>query len=591
MDHEIALYTNSILDNLKEAFFAIDRNWNVRYWNNQAEAWTGKTKEEVLGKNLWESFPEEVGSIFHEQYELAFQTGSPVHFKNKYEPMNKIFHVSAYPVGDLLSVGFLDISSIENNEAELKKLSLKYKIVTHATTEAVWDWEQKDDKIYWHGDRIKEMLGYDITDNYTPLEFWSETIHPDDRERVIEDFSKAIETGAQRWVQEYRIRKADGEYLNIQNHALLMKENGDTKLRMIGSLINITKQAALEQKLKQDHEATRRLFEYSPLPQWIFSRTTLQFLDVNIAAQNFYGYTREEFLNMTIMDIRPEQEQDMLKKYLKNLSDDEKPACTVVKHKTKSGEIKKVEVHSRTIVFLNESVRMVTIRDLTNEEMMQQALEVERKSKQQDVFKANIKGQEAAKEHIGKELHDNINQILTSTKLYLELVDENEEKHKEVLNKCKRNLDIAIQEIRRLSKSLVVADEKDFNLIELLNEIANTYKLINEFHVSLDLDEKVNSLPNELKVSLFRIVQEQINNITKHANASDVWMNIRINGKLKLEIKDNGKGFDLSQKRLGIGLQNIKKRAEAYGGIVEVESEPGKGFLLKVDIPIEADDN
>jgi signal transduction histidine kinase len=143
---------------------------------------------------------------------------------------------------------------------------------------------------------------------------------------------------------------------------------------------------------------------------------------------------------------------------------------------------------------------------------------------------------------------------------------------------------MAIEENRKLSKSLILPQLKGeglFNsLLELKNELKQTSSLRINFYID-DLDE--NLFSDQAKVSLYRIVQEQLNNILKHAEARSILVKLyRENNKIILSIKDNGKGFIVSERRNGVGLTNISSRAEILNGMVEIDSAPGKGCTLKV---------
>ena len=98
---------------------------------------------------------------------------------------------------------------------------------------------------------------------------------------------------------------------------------------------------------------------------------------------------------------------------------------------------------------------------------------------------------------------------------------------------------------------------------------------------------KRTTMSGPLKLMSFRIIQEQLHNIIKHSKATEVNIRLEVSKKLlNIIIEDNGKGFDPSKKTKGIGLTNIKSRAELHKGKVFIESAPGKGCLLKVIIPL-----
>jgi signal transduction histidine kinase len=198
-----------------------------------------------------------------------------------------------------------------------------------------------------------------------------------------------------------------------------------------------------------------------------------------------------------------------------------------------------------------------------------------------------LKAQEVERNRIGQELHDNVNQVLSSIRLFLSMVDDGSVHKKDLLDKTKEYIDLAINEIRILSREQVTPQKK-FDLKELIESLTAT---LNEnrqgktvfvcnvaAHLSIDEDHKLN---------IYRIVQEQTNNIVKYAEASKAIISINEQDKyLHILIMDDGKGFDLNVKAKGIGLSNIVNRVESYNGKVKIETQPGMGCKLMITVPV-----
>ena len=154
----------------------------------------------------------------------------------------------------------------------------------------------------------------------------------------------------------------------------------------------------------------------------------------------------------------------------------------------------------------------------------------------------------------------------------------------DLIRDSKKFINTAIEEIRTISNSLI---PKPFHQVALKDAIADVCKNINkasslQFVVDWDgLDES--RLSDKMKLTIFRIVQEQLTNIIKHAKAKEVIIEIyQHQGYIKLNIKDDGIGFDSKARRSGVGLQNITSRAELLDGEVIINSAPGKGCVLQV---------
>ncbi len=205
------------------------------------------------------------------------------------------------------------------------------------------------------------------------------------------------------------------------------------------------------------------------------------------------------------------------------------------------------------------------------------------------ITSAVIRAQEEERKFIGEELHDNINQILSSVKLYLDLAIIDEEKREELLNKSFTNVSRAIEEIRKISRKLIAPGETIINLSEMINTLVLDIKLGSPIEFDMDIEDLSRfSITHEQRIVIFRIVQEQLNNILKHSEASKVKLHVftRNESQIFIEVEDNGRGFNASAVRKGVGLTNIASRADIYNGKIHIESAPGKGFKLMVSMDI-----
>ncbi|NML21778.1 PAS domain-containing protein [Pseudoflavitalea sp. G-6-1-2] len=219
----------------------------------------------------------------------------------------------------------------------------------------------------------------------------------------------------------------------------------------------------------------------------------------------------------------------------------------------------------------------------------------ERKRKQEEqietqklITRITIQTQEQERRDIGLELHDNINQILATAKLCVDMAINEEDISKELLYKSYDSISKAINEIRSLSKNLVPPSLGDIGLKEALLEMIENMSVSQGLKIKIRAnDPHVESLSNNKKLIIYRIVQEQVNNIVKHARASLAEIELKTDQQFtRLTIKDNGIGFDPRKKGKGIGLHNIMSRVEMQNGEMEIISAPGEGCTLKIVMPL-----
>jgi two-component system sensor histidine kinase UhpB len=148
------------------------------------------------------------------------------------------------------------------------------------------------------------------------------------------------------------------------------------------------------------------------------------------------------------------------------------------------------------------------------------------------------------------------------------------------------NISHAIREIRDLSHRLILPALRGNTLLESVNELLAGIRLVSPMKIYLEAKDFEEELLTEAqKIAIYRILQEQLNNILKYSSASTAAIHLKNrNGKFFLFIEDNGKGFDLEEKRKGVGLSNIINRAELLNGYVQIDTSPGNGCRLKVSL-------
>jgi len=232
----------------------------------------------------------------------------------------------------------------------------------------------------------------------------------------------------------------------------------------------------------------------------------------------------------------------------------------------------------------------VQINDVTEKIRLEKKLEQQQKLRQKHITEAVLRTQENERSELGKELHDNINQMLAASKMFLGIALNKEEPKRDFLVKSRDNISLAIEEIRKLSKTLITPHLKEIGLKESIRELVNDFLLLNRLKMQMDisnLDENI--LNRDQKITVYRIIQEQLNNISKHANANTVRIMLKNEGgNIYLGIEDDGMGFDPKARRKGIGITNIINRAELYNGQVQIETEPGKGCRMWVTLNVRA---
>ncbi len=225
---------------------------------------------------------------------------------------------------------------------------------------------------------------------------------------------------------------------------------------------------------------------------------------------------------------------------------------------------------------------MMAVSDITEKRMLEQKLEEERLKKQMEITDAVITAEENERHQISLELHDNVNQLLATARMYVGIAKQSANSLP-VMEDVDKFIETAISEIRNLSHSLISPFLNEFGLLNSLDYLTGTLSKGSGITIKNELKIDEDIIEHKLKLAIYRIAQEQLNNILKHAKANTINVDLmQVNDKIILSIKDDGVGFDISQKANGIGLINIRTRASLFNGEVNIISSPGNGCDLFV---------
>ncbi len=354
---------------------------------------------------------------------------------------------------------------------------------------------------------------------------------------------------------------------------------------------NITERKESEHALLESEKRYRHLFELNPLPGWVYDTDTLIFLAVNDAAVNHYGYSRVEFLSMTLKDIRPTEDIPKLLESTKHKTAPTYQHSGPWRHKKKDGSIIDVEISSHSLIFLGRPSRLVLVKDITEQKRSEEQL------RNLSVRLQTIREEERTT--IAREIHDELGQYLTGIKMYLTGMHQNLVECSDVPLKytLRERMSSASQLIdQTISSVQKIVTELRPDVLDKLGLVAAVEWQAQEFQsrtriaceVTTELDD---SQLEQLSVTtLFRIVQETLTNVSRHANASHVHILLTTDEEdILLEIRDNGRGITPEEltRTDAFGLIGIRERVSSLHGTVEISGIPGYGTTITVRLPIQ----
>lgn len=228
------------------------------------------------------------------------------------------------------------------------------------------------------------------------------------------------------------------------------------------------------------------------------------------------------------------------------------------------------------------------IRNISEKKKLEKELEEQQRLENIKLMATALAAQEKERNAIGVELHDNVNQILASTRLLLSMVKVQDAANQEIIKSCMDNLQLAIAENRKISHMMVSPDMESKGLTEQLRQL--TRSMFETAGMAVEINNsrfQEELLTDGQKLAIYRIAQEQCNNIIKYAKAGKVAFVLESDAaSFTMTISDDGVGMDPEQQSDGIGIRNIKGRLSVFNGDLFIDTAPGKGFKLQVDIPL-----
>lgn len=352
-----------------------------------------------------------------------------------------------------------------------------------------------------------------------------------------------------------------------------------TAMMLYKSILFAIKRNKITSKLVESELRFSSIFQLSPHPMLVFDPSSLKFIQVNRAALQLYGYSENEFLNLSLFELRFKQSEIDQETIRKINSTEPGVASGTYQHRAKTGALIDVRVYSVPIVIDGRMLRSVIVHDIT-----------EKKRFEATLAKAIINAQEEERYDVGAELHDNICQILATSNLgFSMLTEEIPPAIRPLFVQSRQALLRASKEIRKLSHRLAPAFNDSDLLQDAVLELLKTFDIEGKYTISFDFETSVQEklLSKEMKLCVYRILQEQLKNILTHAQGSMIRIHFSSNNEhLLMKVSDNGVGFNLSTVKRGIGLENMKRRSRLLSGTLNVASAPGEGCTVTVEIPL-----
>lgn len=416
-----------------------------------------------------------------------------------------------------------------------------------------------------------DMLGYTRAEL---LAMSAQDIDPRWSGKVYQKFLKRVEVNDPQTFDTQVVNK-QGENVPVEVRFVKREEAGKVYIQSL--LRDRTEKREQELKLQRSEARLRLIFDNVEDIISVHDEDGV-FESVNKVTQ---GNSEEDVVGTSLFDMYDEEKAKDIRAKYENLK---RTGESFVIEQSYLGPDQSVKLYwAKFMAISNYSSSfkaMVIVRDVTAE-----------KDKERSVMNAVLKGQEQERKRLGAELHDGIGQVLSAIALQVSQVKESAENNKfkgiqQNLSTLNNNLQEAIKEVRNISHDLMPDVLESFGLKEAIKQTCNNLKDRAGIDVSFayfDLDDRYSAA---VELNIFRVAQELLTNIHKHAQSTKVHVSLMDHGDiLSLAVEDDGVGFDPEHYPNGIGLRNIRSRVNMMQGLVDIESSENSGTLVNIEIP------
>ncbi|MFL5992565.1 MAG: PAS domain S-box protein [Rubrobacteraceae bacterium] len=422
--------------------------------------------------------------------------------------------------------------------------------------------------------QYETMLGYPREAEIIDEEHWLRTLHPEDRERVLAEEVRTDESG-EPFKIEYRVIAADDRVVWVRDHAVLMRDKEGQPLYWLGVQFDVSEQKRVEAALRQSEELYRTVVEQAAENIFLVDMETKRVLEANAAMRHSLGYAPEELEDLTLYDIVAHDRQSVDQNTQRILEEGQR-YLGERRYRRKDGSLVDVEVSASAIYYDGGEAMSIVAHDITERKKAEEALDEAR---------------EAERNRIARDLHDDILQDIVYALQEIQVAQitsenggsEALEEAADALRRSVEGLRDAIFELRlkqTLGRSFVSSLE---NLMDLNRRMARS-----QYELDLVVEDGFpRHFPERTGREIVRIIQEALTNARRHARPRRVLVRLWRDGDLaRVEVADDGRGFDTDRSGIGVGQQSMRYRALELGGELTVESTPGGGTRVCFEVPV-----
>ena len=574
-----------------DIIFWLDSQLKVTYANTSAQLHNISLGSGMEGSNLhpanysWKELTLMVGD-----FSLSFQVNSKSENGQVLNFDFKAFRVASDPKKSLCCIG--TIKTPRNKiQPKVHPRSGNLKTLLKTANETLWDYEITTGSLNFdtRGDQLLGFLGNELPAN---VDRWKKIIHPEDHARVMKDMTAHLRGQSNSFSTVHRIKTKIGGYkwFLLRGKAVAFDKK-DKATRIVGTLVDVDHMrstwAEKEQLLKQITERNKELNCLYAVSQLVANKSLELpevFINSIIAIGKAWQYPKITTCRIMWRGTEYTSINYKVCEWTQK--------AQIVSSEGKEGFIevgyleKKKTAHEGPFLFEE--------RQLINSLADHYGNMIDARNAEENIVASVLKTEDRERQRISKELHDSLGQTLSAVSLNMDAVKN--EKHllsdkvRKSLEVCLELTNLAISESRSISHNLMPSALSDFGYPSAIENILMSFEGATDIDFVFYHNLRLERLNPSLELGLYRITQECLNNIIKHASATKATIQLmRYPDLLILTIDDNGKGFDLDSAGSGpsFGLNSIKHRISSLSGVLIIDSVDGSGTTITIQIPLE----
>ena len=471
-------------------------------------------------------------------------------------------------------------------EKSLRHIGINWASLLDNINDGVYILNRKGYFVYVN--RVIELRSGIPLDKFVRLHFL-DIVNEKDHEHVNTNFERVMR-GEDVPPYELEYTRANGTSLVVETNTKAIYQ-GDEIVGLQGVSRNVTERRQAEEAIRQSEEKYRSVVERSTDGVAIIQDGLIKY--ANPALTKMTGYDSEVLNTPFISYIHPQEMDRVMRFYQRRMAGAEAPARYESALTHKDGTRIEAEMDGGIILYEGKPANLVIIRDITDRKRAENELRQSR-----ELLRGLSGHLEACRERersvVAREIHDDLGQTLTALKIQLRWLEKRLPQDEELLIEKARSMvelvDTTVQSVKRIYSGLRPFLLDDLGLAAAIEWMAQRFQEQTGVECEVRIGSKETDVDKNLATALFRIFQETLTNVGRHAHATRVTVTLKEKaGRLNLTVSDNGKGMTEGQviDSKSFGLIGIRERVRALGGEANITGAPDKGTTVTVSIPLE----